>query len=69
MPSTVATAICTIAPGRAMRRTDEQVVEREVQADAEHQQDHADLGELLRRAPTSATKPGVNGPMTMPATR
>ena len=44
----------------------QQVGEREVQPDAEHQQHHADLGELRRRAPTSATKPGVTGPMTMP---
>ena len=31
-----------------MRSHREQVVEREVQADAEHQQHHADLGELPR---------------------
>ena len=41
----------------------EQVVEREVQPDAEHQQHHADLGELLRER-TSATKPGVAGPIS-----
>ena len=36
----------TMAPGTAMRRTDKEVLEREVKADAEHQQDDADLGEL-----------------------
>ena len=47
-----------------MARTDEQVLEREMQADAEHQQDHADLGELVGAASWSATKPGVNGPIS-----
>jgi hypothetical protein len=39
-----------------------------MQADAEHQQDDADLGELGRDR-WSATKPGVNGPTTTPASR
>ena len=47
----------------------QQVLDREVQADAEHQQDDADLGELARPAPASATKPGVNGPTATPASR
>ncbi len=34
-----------------MPRTDEQVLQREMQADAEHQQDDADLGELAAQAP------------------
>ena len=46
MPSAVATAICPSAPGTAMRRTRQQVAEREVQPDAEHQEDDAELGEL-----------------------
>ena len=41
----------------------------EVQADAEHQEDDADLGELLGDLARAATKPGVNGPTTMPASR
>ena len=45
-PIAVATAICATAPGSAIARTRHQVADREVQADAEHQQDHADLGEL-----------------------
>ena len=45
-PSRVATAICTMAPGTAMARDRQQVLQREMQADAEHQQDDADLGQL-----------------------
>ncbi len=47
MPSSVAIAIWTIAPGMAIARTDKQVLEREMQPDAEHQQDDADFGELV----------------------
>ncbi len=47
MPSSVATAICTTAPGIAIARTDSRSFEREMQADAEHQQDDADLGQLV----------------------
>jgi hypothetical protein len=39
-----------------------------MQADAEHQQHDADLGQLAGE-PTSATKPGVAGPIRMPASR
>ncbi len=46
----VATAICAIAPGMAMRAHRQQVLEREMQADAEHQQDDADLGQLVGEA-------------------
>ena len=46
MPSRVAKAIWAIAPGMAICLHREQVLEREMQADAEHQQDDADLGEL-----------------------
>ena len=46
----------------------QQVLEREVQADAEHQQDDADFREFGAQA-WSATKPGVNGPTRTPASR
>jgi hypothetical protein len=39
-----------------------------MQADAEHQQDDADFGQFVGEA-WSATKPGVNGPTSTPATR
>ena len=48
MPSSVATAICTMAPGMAMADR-QQILQREMQADAEHQQDDADLGEFRRQ--------------------
>ena len=47
-PIAVATTICAIAPGNRDLPDRAQVLEREVQSDAEHQQDDADLGELLR---------------------
>ena len=47
----------------------QQLLEVELQADAEHQQDHADLGELLGQLDVSATKPGVYGPTSVPASR
>ena len=58
------------APARPAPRCRDrhQVADREMQADTEHQQDDADLGELAGSA-ASATKPGVNGPTTMPASR
>ena len=46
----------------------EQVLQREMQADAEHQQDDADLGQIVGEA-WSATKPGVKGPIRTPASR
>ncbi len=48
MPRPVATALCAIAPGTATRQTATQLFDVELHADAEHQQDDADLGELLR---------------------
>ena len=45
-PSAVAAAICTMAPGTAMRFHRQEIVEREVQAHTEHEQHHADFGEL-----------------------
>ena len=46
----------------------QQILEREMQADPEHQQDHADLGELRREARVR-DKPGVNGPTAIPASK
>ncbi len=46
-PSPVATAIWTRAPGMAMQAHGEEIFDVEVQADAEHQEDDAELGELL----------------------
>ena len=48
-PIAVATPICTTAPGTAILRTPIRSLHREVQADAEHQQHHADLGQLRRQ--------------------
>ena len=49
-PMAVAVMICASAPGSAMWRTDEQVLDGEMQPDAEHQQDDADFGELAGQA-------------------
>ena len=57
------TTICDDRAGQRDLAHRQQVVDREVQADAEHQQHHADLGELARRCSASATKPGVAGPI------
>src|SRR5262249_3965239 len=46
MPSTVEATLWSIAPGTATRLTAE-FLEVELQADAEHQEDDANLGELL----------------------
>jgi hypothetical protein len=64
----VATTIWPMAPGIGDARTRQQVLHREMQADAEHQQDDADLGQLAASA-MSPTKPGVNGPISTPASR
>ena len=47
----------------------EQLLEVEVQADAEHQQDDADLGELVGQVLGWRRSPGVCGPTTKPASR
>ena len=49
-PRAVAPAICTMAPGMAIARTDRRSLQREMQADAEHQENHADLGEFVGEA-------------------
>ena len=56
-------------PGDGDAADGQQLLEVELQAHAEHQQDDADLGELVRQAADSATKPGVFGPTTNPASR
>ena len=48
VPSKVATAICTMAPRQSDAAYGEEFVERKVQTDAEHQEHHADLSELVR---------------------
>ena len=68
MPSSVARMIWPMAPGMAMPRTAIRSDGGKMQADAEHQEDDADFGQLAARA-VSAVKPGVNGPIRMPATR
>ena len=45
-PNTVATAIWTDGAGNGDGANGQEILEREVQADAEHQQDDADLGQL-----------------------
>ena len=50
MPSSVAMAICTTAPGNGDGPHGQQILQGEMQPDAEHQQDHADLGQLVGQA-------------------
>ena len=57
---------CAMAPGTTIAADGQEVLDRELDADAEHQQDHADLGELVAIS-ASAMKPGVNGPSATPA--
>ena len=45
-----------------------EIAEREMQADAEHQQDDAELRELADGDSGRPRNPGVNGPRAMPAT-
>ena len=45
-PSAVAIAICTMAPGSAILRTDNKSCSEKCRPIAEHQQHHADLGKL-----------------------
>ncbi len=68
MPSATATAICTMAPGTAMRRTD-------IRSSSEKCRPTPNISSITPisancpASPTSATKPGVAGPITMPASR
>ena len=49
VPSSVATRLWTQGAGQGHPPHGEQLLEVELQADAEHQQDDADLGELVRQ--------------------
>ena len=49
-PNAVATTLCAIAPGISHAADREQFLDMELQADAEHEQDHADFRELLGEA-------------------
>jgi hypothetical protein len=50
MPSRVATAIWAIASGNGDAPDRQQILQREVQTDAEHEQNDADLRQLRRQA-------------------
>jgi hypothetical protein len=69
MPSKVASAHLHHRTRHRNAFDAEQVFERKVQAHAKHQQHHADFGQLGGHVHMSATKPGVPGPKTMPASR
>ncbi|MCY1379807.1 hypothetical protein D9M69_675620 [compost metagenome] len=68
MPSTVANPICTTAPGMAMRLT-------VIRSRSEKCRPTPNISSMTPISDscdarcTSATKPGVAGPMTMPASR
>ena len=67
-PSAVATAICSTAPGTAMRRT----ASRSSSEKCRPTPNINSMTPISASSPamaTSATKPGVNGPMRMPASR
>ena len=57
VPMAVATAIWATAPGTAIHRHGQQRLDREVQPDPEHQQDHADFRELAGDAPNRRRTP------------
>ena len=67
-PSAVATAICTMAPGTAMRRTDIRSAMEKCSPTPNIMSITPSSASWLVSS-TSATNPGVAGPMTMPATR
>ena len=56
-------------PGHGHPADGQQLLEVELQADAEHQQDDADLGELLGQIAGRRRSPACVGPTTMPASR
>ena len=67
MPSSVAMPICATAPGIAIAHG-QQVLDREMQADPEHQQDHTQLRQLRRQRLVGRISGRVR-PTTMPAHR
>ena len=54
---------------RATLSHGQQILEMKVQPDAEHQQDHAELGQLRARGARRRRNPGVCGPIATPASR
>ena len=68
MPSTVAHRICTMAPGMAMLRTDSRSSSEKCRPTPNISRITPISASWLARF-WSATKPGVNGPIRMPATR
>ena len=67
-PSAVATTICTIAPGTAMRRTRSRSLTEKCRPTPNISRITPISASCCAR-PMSATKPGVAGPMAMPAAR
>ena len=55
MASGMANSACAAAPETAIRRTESKSSSEKCKPDAEHQQDDADLGELMWRCSRSAT--------------
>ena len=68
MPSSVATVICTTAPGTAMRRTASRSSSEKC-SPTPNISSITPISESCEAMFTSATKPGVAGPMMMPASR
>ena len=68
MPSSVAMVICTTAPGSAMRFTASRSSSEKCRP-TPNISSITPISESCAAIPTSATKPGVAGPMRMPARR
>jgi len=68
MPSTVANAICTTAPGIAMRFTASRSLSEKCRP-TPNISNITPISDNWEAIFISATKPGVAGPMMMPATR
>ncbi len=68
MPSAVATAICTTAPGTASLRTASRSSTEKCRP-TPNISSITPISASWLAMPTSATKPGVAGPITMPASR
>ena len=68
MPSSVASVICTTAPGMAMRLTASRSFSEKC-SPTPNISSMTPISESCEAMCTSATKPGVAGPMTIPASR
>ncbi|TWG87000.1 hypothetical protein L602_001900000030 [Cupriavidus gilardii J11] len=68
MPSTVASVICTTAPGTAMRLTASRSLSEKCRP-TPNISSITPISDNCEANCTSATKPGVPGPMMMPAAR